>query len=211
MISSPGGMLATIYTDMLQGIIMLWAATLLFASFLAACAAPQPRARVTTGGGPTIAEAQAIPYDGPKARIAVSSFTIKSAKGHGQMGTGLSDMLTTELFHTNRFIVLERKQLDEVIAEQDLAATGRIRPGTEAPTGEIEGAELLVIGAVTEFEPEAGAAGGGLVLGPFPVIAGGGAKRAHIAIDLRVTDALGNATPLWGAAGRLLASSGGWG
>jgi len=90
----------------------------------AACSVTQPTARVTSGGGPSVAQAQAVPYDGPKARIAVSSFVDKTAKGFHQIGDGLSDMLTTELFNTNRFIVLERQMLGEVLAEQDLAAAG---------------------------------------------------------------------------------------
>jgi len=153
------------------------------------CAYTQPTATVTSGGGPSVAQAQSIPYDGPQARIAVSSFTDKTAKGYYQIGDGLADMLTTALFHSNRFIVLERQQLGDVLQEQDLAAAGRIKPGTEAPTGEIEGAELLVTGAVTEFEPHAGGAGAGVIFGGLPIALGGGGKRAHIAIDLRVIDA----------------------
>ena len=55
------------------------------------------------------------------------------------------------------------------------------------PAAALEGAELLVVGAVTEFEPNAGGAGGGLLLPGFG--AGLGVKTAHIAIDIRVIDA----------------------
>jgi curli biogenesis system outer membrane secretion channel CsgG len=153
----------------------------------ASCAEMQPTAQVTSGGGPGIAEAQAVPYNGPKARITVSKFTDKSAKGYGGIGEGMTDMLTTALFNTNRFIVLERGELGEVLREQDLAASGRIKKGTEAPIGEIEGAELLVVGAITEFEPSASGVGGGLVLPGLG--AGIGVKTAHVAIDIRVIDA----------------------
>jgi curli biogenesis system outer membrane secretion channel CsgG len=151
------------------------------------CAPMQPTATVTSGGGPGIAEAQAVPYDGPKARITVSKFTDKSAKGYYNIGEGMTDMLTTALFNTNRFIVLERGELGEVLREQDLGATGRIKKGTEAPVGEIEGAELLVVGAITEFEPNAGGVGGGILTGVLGV--GIGMNTAHVAIDIRVIDA----------------------
>lgn len=157
--------------------------------FASSCAMTQPTAKVTSAGGPTMSQAQMAPYDGPKARIAVSSFTDKTAKGYYEIGDGLADMLTTALFHSNRFIVLERQQLGEVLQEQDLGAAGRIKPGTEAPVGQIEGAELLVTGAVTEFEPNAGAVGGGVIFGGLPIGLGGGGKRAHLAIDMRVIDA----------------------
>lgn len=151
------------------------------------CAAMQPTATVTSGGGPGIAEAQAVPYNGPKARITVSKFVDKSAKGYGQIGEGMTDMLTTALFNTNRFIVLERGELGVVLREQDLGASGRIKKGTEAAIGEIEGAELLVVGAITEFEPNASGIGGGVTTGFLGV--GVGVKSAHVAIDIRVIDA----------------------
>ena len=163
------------------------AAGALIAAIATSCAPVQPTAMVTSGGGPGIAEAQSIPYDGPKARIAVSKFYDKSGKGYSEIGEGMTDMLTTALFNTNRFIVLERGDLGEVLAEQDLAASGRIRKGTEAPVGEIEGAELLIVGAITEFEPNAGGGGGGLMVPGFGV--GLSVRNAHIAIDIRIIDA----------------------
>ncbi len=158
-----------------------------------------PTAKVTSTGGPSISEAQAERYDGPKARIAIGEFQDKTAKGGWsggwlgmfgmgwpQIGDGMRDMLTTSLFNTNRYIVLEREQLEEVLKEQDLGDSGRVKKGTEAPIGEIYGAELLITAAVTEFEGSAKGAGGGTrILG---VTVGGGVKKGHVAIDLRIID-----------------------
>jgi curli biogenesis system outer membrane secretion channel CsgG len=99
-------------------------------------------------------------------------------------------MLATSLFNTGRFIVLERQQLGDVLAEQDLGASGRVKQETAAAIGEIEGAELLVTGAVTEFQPGSGGAGGGLgglLGGVFGAVAGG-FRKSHVAIDVRVVD-----------------------
>ena len=160
-----------------------------------------PTATVTSTGGPSIDQAQAEDYNGPKARIAVAEFQDKTAKGSGggggwmsmfgmnfrQIGDGMGDMLTTALFSTNRYIVLEREKLDTVLAEQDLGASGRIKRGTEAKIGEVYGADLIVTAAVTEFEGSAQGVGGATrVLG---VNIGGGVKKAHVAIDIRVIDA----------------------
>jgi curli biogenesis system outer membrane secretion channel CsgG len=163
------------------------AATALVAAGVSSCAPVQPPATVTSGGGSSIAEAQAIPYNGPKARIAVSKFVDKTAKGYSDIGEGMAEMLTTALVNSNRYIVLERGELGQVLQEQDLAASGRIKKGTEAPTGEIEGAELLIVGAITEFEPNAGGAGGGIMIPGFGV--GLGVKTAQLAIDIRIIDA----------------------
>jgi hypothetical protein len=98
-------------------------------------------------------------------------------------------MMTTELVNTNRFLVYERQQLGAVMAEQDLATSGRIQPGTEAPTGQIHGAELLVTGAVTAFEPNYQGGGVGLIAPRLPLGVGVGGSQAYMAIDLRIIDA----------------------
>ena len=133
---------------------------------------------LSSNNGPTVAAAQAEPYDGYKPRIAVKPFVRKTAKGGGGIGRSLSDMLADSLFNTNRFIVLERERLDEVIAEQDLADSSRFRQETVAPKGELEGAELLIKGTITQFEPDC--RGGSLLLI--------GAKQSCVAITLRIID-----------------------
>jgi len=151
-----------------------------------------PTAKVTSGGGPSIAQAQQEAYNGPKARIAVAQFKDKTGKGWwtGQLGDGMADMLATSLFNTNRYIVLERHILGDVLAEQDLGASGRVKKQTAAPIGQIEGAELLITGAVTEFEPGTSGVGGDLGGTVGKVFGGvlGGIRKAHIAIDVRVVD-----------------------
>ncbi|HZS31981.1 MAG TPA: CsgG/HfaB family protein [Methylomirabilota bacterium] len=195
-----------------------------------------PKATVTSPEGKSIEEAQQEAYDGPKARIAVAQFKDKTGKGWwtGAIGDGMADMLATALFHSNRYIVLERQTVSDVLREQDLGASGRIKKGTEAPIGEIEGAELLVTGAVTEFEGAASGVGGGIggIGGTAGRILGGiagGIKKAHMAIDVRVIDtrtsrivaatsvegeatdfALGGALAGAGGGGALGGALGGW-
>jgi len=90
-------------------------AFILFAIFLttnlAIAQVIPPKARGTSSGGPTIDEAQKEDAMGPKARVAVSRFVDKSAKGKssGQIGERMAEMLTNALFASNRFIVLERQ------------------------------------------------------------------------------------------------------
>jgi curli biogenesis system outer membrane secretion channel CsgG len=191
---------------------------------------------VTSPEGKSIEEAQQEAYDGPKARVAVSQFKDKTGKGWwtGAIGDGMADMLATALFHSNRYIVLERQTVGDVLREQDLGAAGRIKKGTEAPIGEIEGAELLITGAVTEFEGAASGVGGGIggIGGTAGRILGGiagGVKKAHMAIDVRVIDtrtsrivaatsvegeatdfALGGALAGAGGGGALGGALGGW-
>lgn len=163
----------------------------------------KPKARGTPSQGPTIDQAQKEDAMGPKARVGVTRFEDKSAKGSAEIGTGMAEMLANALFATNRYIVLERQNLDDVMHEQDMGASGRVRQETAAQIGDIEGADLLVMGTITEFEPGASGMGGegessfqlpgritrrmGDVLGG--VRAGGGVTKSHVALIVKVVDA----------------------
>jgi curli biogenesis system outer membrane secretion channel CsgG len=103
-----------------------------------------------------------------------------------ELGSGVADIFVTEAFRSQQFRITERAQIDKVLLEQDLATSGRIDPGTAAEVGQITGAELIVVGSVTEFGVTT-TGGGGKVLGIF----GGSAETvtASIAVDIRVVDA----------------------
>ncbi len=176
---------------------------LLFTFDLSMAQLVRPRARSTPSQGPTIEEAQKEDSMGPKARVAVTRFENKSAKGSYEIGEGMAEMLGNALFATNRFIVLERQAIGDVIAEQDFGASGRVKQETAPVIGEIEGADLLIMGTITEFEPGTAGAGGekevsfplpgrirreiGDVLGGHKI--GGGFKKAHLALIVKVVDA----------------------
>ena len=134
---------------------------------------------VSSSGGPGISQAQQAPYSGPQQRIAVKAFEYKAARSGREIGNGMSDMLADSLFNSGRFIVLEREHIKEVMDEQDFGASGRVRKDTAAPIGQIEGAQLLIRGSITQFEPNC--RGGSVLL--F------GAKQACVAINLRIIDA----------------------
>ena len=175
--------------------VLFTLSTILMASTTLAQIIP-PRASGTPSSGPTIDQAQKEDYMGPKARVAVTKFVDKSAKGQytGHIGDGMAEMLANALFSTNRYIVLERQSIGDVIREQDLGASGRVRTETAAPIGEIEGADLLIEGTITEFEPGSSGAGGGLggVLSRKSGIVGGilgGVKNSHVAMIVKVIDA----------------------
>ena len=159
-----------------------------------------PAAGTTTqvrdsGSGASMDEARSAAYDGPQARIAVARFENKAGNTgrwyNQSIGDGMADMLTTALFNSGRFIVLERQAIDDVMAEQDLGASGRVKQETAAAIGEIEGAELMVVAAVTEFSENASGRSGSLGGSRIGRVIGGiagGSSSAHMAIDLRIID-----------------------
>lgn len=149
--------------------------------------------RTTSTGGPSLEQARAEPYDGPKARIAIGEFQTMGGpfaalvRGEGASFGNLGSMLSTLLFQTGRYVVVERQRLDVLLAEQNLAAAGMIRPDTAPPAGEMEGAELLLVGSVTGYDDEVRSKGW---WAGAPVAAVGGENRtSRVAMDLRLLDA----------------------
>ena len=102
------------------------------------------------------------------------------------VGWELSGMLTNELASTGAFSMVERNQLESVLREQDLGASGRVAKGSAAKIGNITGAQYLVTGTVTAFEEGTKGTKGGI---GFKGIRVGGKKgESYIAVDLRVID-----------------------
>ena len=165
-------------------------------ALLAGCTGASATVVKPTPNAPTIDQARAAPADGKQHRIAVSAFEFRAGQGSKELGDGMRDMLTDALTNTGRFIVLERERLNEVMAEQDLADTGRFANETVAPKGELEGAELLIRGSITTFDPNCK---GGSAL----IVSG---SKSCIAINIRIIDArtgrVVSATTVEGSSGK---------
>lgn len=123
-----------------------------------------------------------------KPRLGVLRFTNDTRAGWWNANTGrdLQDMLASELVSTKAFSVLERKELDAVIGEQNLGASGRIDKSTVAKIGKIKGAKYLVASTVSAFEEGTSGRGGGIGIAGFSI--GGKKERAYMAVDLKVID-----------------------
>jgi curli biogenesis system outer membrane secretion channel CsgG len=66
-------------------------------------------------------------------------------------GSGLTEMLTTELSKTNRFILLERANLTDVQSEQKQDADPSFDQASAAKPGSLLGAQIIIRGAITEY------------------------------------------------------------
>ena len=122
-----------------------------------------------------------------KKTIAVADFENKSGfSGWHTIGTGMADQLTDALIQSGKFVVLERQILDDVIGEQDLAASGRTATSQAAQTGKLVPAQILIKGTVTEFEERSGSSGTGI---SYKGISLGSSKStAHVAVIIRIID-----------------------
>jgi curli biogenesis system outer membrane secretion channel CsgG len=123
-----------------------------------------------------------------KPRLGVLRFTNNTRAGwwSGTAGQDLQDMLAAELVSMGSFQVLERKELEAVLTEQDMGASGRVEAKTAAKIGKLKGAKYLVAGTVSAFEEGTSGKGGGI--SAFGLSVGGSKARAYMAVDLKIID-----------------------
>lgn len=123
-----------------------------------------------------------------KPRIGVLRFTNHTSAGwwSASVGSELSDMLASELVSTRSFQVLDRKELDAVLGEQDLSDTDRVDPATKVKMGKLKGAKYLVAATVSSFEEGVKGTGGGVSFKGLSI--GGKKEKTYIAVDLKVVD-----------------------
>jgi curli biogenesis system outer membrane secretion channel CsgG len=130
----------------------------------------------------------AIGAEAKKPVLAVFDFTnhTQASWWYGGAGSDLADMLTNELASTEKFKMVERKQLGAVMSEQDLGLAGAVKPATAAKAGKMTGAQYIVTGQVSAYEEGVSGKGGGI--GFKGVGVGAKKEEAYIAIDLRVVN-----------------------
>lgn len=171
--------------------------------------ATQPRATVDPGVSQPLP-----PYTGLKARIAVADFrwgvgrtgSKTTITGSGEpmtveqtgISVGLRDMLITVLVESGKFRVLERQEMAAIQSEIALTEQGYTDKSGKK-RGSIKGADLLITGSVTGWDPgtEKIKAGAGMRFpgGPpgFPIPRsntniGFGFSKSSMAMDVRILD-----------------------
>jgi curli biogenesis system outer membrane secretion channel CsgG len=118
----------------------------------------------------------------------VGDFQVKALNANQYIGDGLREMLLTALHNTGRFAVMERIDIQGIAAEQALSRSSLARPETAIPNAQMEVADVMIFGAVTEFEGEAGGSDFNIGMPSAPFSASRGGKTSHMAIDVRVVD-----------------------
>lgn len=108
--------------------------------------------------------------------------------------SGIQDLLITALFEADHYSVLEREALDEILLEQEFSQTATVGEASALPRGQLQGAELLLVGAITAFDDKAE---GGLAF-PIPIPMSRGwvnlalldlkMRRGFVSMDLRLID-----------------------
>lgn len=82
-------------------------------------------------------------------RVGVPNLEVSPNAGPSSLAGPMADVLTTLAFQTGRFDVIERAQLDALLAEQDLE--GIVREDERAEMGAVRGVDALLIGKITDL------------------------------------------------------------
>lgn len=97
-----------------------------------------------------------IPYHGIKKQIAVLDFENISGSGSSKLGSAVADMLVTELARSNRFVIIERSKIEQILHEQALGQSGTVTEETAPQVGQLLGVESLIIGRILQANQESG-------------------------------------------------------
>jgi curli biogenesis system outer membrane secretion channel CsgG len=136
-----------------------------------------------------------------KRRLAVQPFDYSTVRSwvtfwfnsDVNIGQGIRAMLTARMHQSKNITLLERTNLDTILAEQNLGSSGRVNQGTKAKVGRISGADCILFGDIVIFgrDDTTKHKGIGAAIGGF----GGGLltmnkeEKAVVGINLRIVDA----------------------
>jgi len=119
--------------------------------------------------------------------IAVSSFDNRSGfSGQWELGTGMADLLVSELVKSRHFVVVERGQLDRVVDEIQRQGHSLFRPEGRVSAGRLKNARYLIRGVINDFSQT----GGGSFWVAFRniITLGHGGYTARVALTLTIVD-----------------------
>ncbi|MDY6822635.1 MAG: CsgG/HfaB family protein [Thermodesulfobacteriota bacterium] len=90
-------------------------------------------------------------YTGPKLRVGVVNFQNKTPSRVLGIGESAADILGTILQKTGRFIVIPQQDMESILEQQSMGASGTIDPSTAAKMGKVLGLNAIVTGAITAY------------------------------------------------------------
>lgn len=129
-------------------------------------------------------------------RVAVMNFdysTVYSSVAaifgtNADVGKGVADMLVEKLVNSGKYRVIERKQLDKILAEQNLSNSDRVDTSTAAKIGRVLGVDAIIMGSITQFgrDDKQQNIGGGVLRGVAGKygLGGVGAKSSKAVVGL---------------------------
>jgi curli biogenesis system outer membrane secretion channel CsgG len=147
-----------------------------------------------------LAAGTAVSFGQAKKTMSIENFdystvmtAVQSIFGTQQnIGQGIQAMMTKRIAEDGRFTVVERRKTNELLKEQDFAASNRVKQGTGARIGQIKGADLTLLGDIVVFGRDDRKVSGGvgaIVPGAGAIVGGSKADfKAVVVLDYRIVD-----------------------
>jgi curli biogenesis system outer membrane secretion channel CsgG len=127
-------------------------------------------------------------YKGVKHALGIADFTTSDGFSFDESAKqNMRAMLESALFATNRFVIVERGNLEAVTKEQDLQTGGRAAKASDvAQTGKLRSARYLAACTVTEASSATSGDSGGLAIHGIRI--GGSSSKSAIVLVVKVID-----------------------
>jgi curli biogenesis system outer membrane secretion channel CsgG len=132
-----------------------------------------------------------------KKRVAIMNFDYATVQtgvtgifGSDQdIGKGIADLLVDKLVTDGVYSVIERKELDKILAEQNFSNSDRADPASAAKIARVLGVDAIIIGSITQFgrddkKTDVGGGGIGGVTGRFGI---GGVRKSQSTAVVQIT------------------------
>lgn len=137
---------------------------------------------------PTKKRVAILDFDNPALQTATSGdpykFMTSAPILEVDVGKMMADLLVNALVRDGSCTVIERRELDKVLKEQNLSNSDRVDPSTAARLGRILGVDAIIVGSVTRYDHSDRTTGHGHSYGGFHV---SHASKHDVKADVQIT------------------------
>ncbi len=119
-------------------------------------------------------------FKGPKLRVGVVNFQNNSPRKVAGIETAATNILTTMLHETGSFIVIPQQDMQSILDQQKMGASGVISSNTAAQMGKILGLNAILTGSITSYAE--------LVEGSNTLLSQSKTQVAKVGVDYRIVD-----------------------
>ncbi len=128
----------------------------------------------------SLVESTKAEFKGPKLRIGVVNFENNTPRKVRGIEKSATNILTTMLQETGNFIVIPQQDMDSILSQQKMGASGAINASTAAQMGKILGLNAILTGAITSYAE--------LVEGSNTLLTSSKTQVAKVGVDYRIVD-----------------------
>lgn len=127
-----------------------------------------------------LVEVSKVEHKGPKLRVGVVNFQNNSPRKIAGIEDAATNILTTMLHETGNFIVVPQQDMESILGQQKLGASGVINSSTATEMGKVLGLNAILTGSITSYAE--------LVEGSNAFISQSKTQVAKVGVDYRIVD-----------------------